>query len=128
MVHITAKIEQEVISRKKNADSDRCIAKALSISRKSIATIIQKHNIQQPPLKMGRPSKVEQHVKNLIIEKVKNKSTRNAATASKLVLSEEELNVTSRHIHNILHKANLKAVQSVRKPKMTLLHRRRRLS
>ena len=121
-------MEQEVILRKKNTDSDRCIAKALSISRQSVANIIQKHNIQRPPLKMGRPSKVEQYVKNLIIEKVKNKETRNAATASKLVFSEEGLNITSRHIHNILHKANLKVVRSVRQPKMTVLHKRRRLS
>ena len=128
MVRITAKIKQEIILQKKNTNSDRCIAKALSISRQSVANIIQKHNIQRLPLKMGRPPKVEPRVKNLIVEKVKNKLTRNAATASKLVLSEEGLNITSRHIYNILHKANLKAVRPVRKPKMTVLHQQRRLS
>ena len=117
MVRITASIEKEVILQKKNANSDRCIANALSISRQSVARIIKKHDIQRPPLKKGRPPKVEPRVRNMIVEKIKKKETRNAATASKLVLLEEGLNVTSRHIHNILYEANLKAVRAVQSPR-----------
>ena len=126
MVKITARIEKDIIKRKKNGESDRHIPSAQSISRGSVYNIIQKHKINPPPPKMGRPPKVSQRVKNFIVQKIRNKQTRNTATASKLVQQEEALKVTPRHICNILHETNLEVVRVVPKPKMTPLHRQHR--
>ena len=98
MVKISAMIEEDIISRKKNGESDRCVAKTLKISTASVSRTVHKHNIKPPTSRIGRPPKVQQHVKNLIVQKIRNKETRNAATASKLILLEEGLKVTPRHI------------------------------
>ena len=62
---------------------------------------------------MARPPKLDQHLETWIVEKVQNKETWNAATASDLLLQKRGVTITSQQIRNVLHKANLKAVRRV---------------
>ncbi len=110
--------------------SQRAIAREMNLNGSTIEAIINKWNqyhTLQDRSKIGRPHKLDDHLKRLLARKVQIGQILTATELVQEALTVHGITISRFTAQKLLHEHGLKARRTIRRPLLTREHKRRRL-
>jgi transposase len=107
--------------------SSRQIANQLNISHTTASNYTASYSIKGGRTGPGRPSKMPDRLKALLVRKTEAGKFENAEATARHVRSEHNINVSGQAIRNMLRSAGLKNYAKVKKPRLSPIQIKKRL-
>ena len=127
MKPISAQCKSDVISALNQGLSFRTVARRLSVGYVTVYRIAQESNIGVALCKTGRPCKISEHLKRLVVRTITTGRVDTAVDIQRLLAADYNIKLTSQKVRNMLKVCGLKASHKVKKPLLTKRHRELRL-
>lgn len=127
MKQLTNDVKQNVINLLKKGASYQEISSGLGISIGSVHNISKKFNCRPQQVKNGRPAKMSEITKRLVIRNMAIGKWDNAVEASKKLAQEAGINVSSQTVRNLLKSEGFRSRYKVKKPMISLKNRKKRM-
>ncbi|CAJ0836558.1 2272_t:CDS:1, partial [Entrophospora sp. SA101] len=127
--HTTPKERVQILLSLQNGHTTRQIAKSTNISPSTVSRINkrwrEKHSLKDAP-KPGRPSTINETIKNKIVNLITSRRCSSAPEAQKCIEEKENISISSPTIRRILHANGLVSRIKRKKPYLSSKHRKRR--
>lgn len=107
--------------------SCREIADQLEIGHMTVSNYMALYGIKSSKIGSGRPSKVSDRLKRLLIRKVEAGKFENAEATARSIKSAHNIDLTGQTVRNILRRAGLKNYAKPKKPRLNATQIKKRL-
>jgi len=119
-----------IIALSKNGQSQRSISKELKIKRVTVQAIIRKSkstDILKDLPKKGRPSIIDDGTKRLLTRLVLRGEVTSATELAQVALRHHQVDISASTARRLLHEQGLSVRHTIKKPLLTVDHKRKRL-
>lgn len=126
---ITTITKNQALDHLRNGNSIRKTAKYCGISKTKVSDLKKEYlpNLCDVPSKGGRPVKLSAQQTRFCVRSITGDSKSSSKKVAQKLESEFGVKVCASTVRNVLHKAGLKAVERVEKPKLSAKHIKARL-
>lgn len=128
MKQISSSTTDSIVALLHQGLSTREVAKRVGISQSTVVKVAREHVPERSGVKAGRPGKLTQRQKNLIVRKVTSGQVDTAVDMQRYINSDENIYASVETIRNCLKKAGLKSFAKVKKPLLQGRHIKQRLA